>query len=426
VRAALAAADAGMLVRSALVVPQMERVLRSAAAVDVIAAGKAARPMVLAPLLALEAVPFRHVLGISPHPADGLPPEVKWHVAAHPVPDARSVDAGRAALSIAAGASPRDVILVLLSGGASALMAIPAEGISLQDKQLASQRLLSAGAEVHALNTVRKHLSAIKGGQFAAASGAIVLTLAVSDVVGDDLTAIGSGPTVPDSTTFAEALEAIDRYGGLQAYPVPVIRRLADGAAGALPETPKPGDPRLSQSIARVIGGARSALDGAHAAAESLGYRVRVLAEPITGEARVAAQRFLDAATRISRETPGPGHAAPLCILACGETTVHVKGDGRGGRNQEFSLAMARGFESLGATAVGTSLGTDGIDGPTAAAGGMIDSTTLTRAAAAGLAPPEHYLDRNDSYAFFERLQDHILTGPTTTNVGDVQVILVG
>ncbi len=382
--------------------------------------------MVLAPLLALEGIPFRHVLGISPQPAQDLPPLVKWHVTAHPVPDARSVDAGRAALSVATGATARDVILVLLSGGASALMAVPAEGVSLQDKQLTSKRLLTAGAEVHALNTVRKHLSAIKGGQLAAASSAIVLTLAVSDVVGDELTAIGSGPTVPDSTTFAEALEAINRYGGLQGYPAAVIRRLADGAAGALPETPRPDDPRLTHSIARVIGGGRSAVDGARAAAESLGYRVRVLAEPVTGEARVAARRFLDAATRISRDTPGPGQVGPLCIVACGETTVQVTGDGRGGRNQEFSLAMARGFEALGGPAVGTSLGTDGVDGPTDAAGGVVDSTTLARAAAAGLAQPEHYLDRNDSYAFFERLQDHILTGPTTTNVGDIQVILVG
>ena len=205
VRAALAAADAGGLVRQALAAGDIEDALRSAAAVDVVAVGKAARPMLRAAVAAAAQVPLRHVKGVSAHLPEPMPAGATWHAAAHPVPDDRSVAAARAVLGIAAAAHDRDLLILLLSGGASALMALPAAGISLEDKQRTSRRLLTEGAEVHALNAVRKHLSAIKGGQLAAAAGGAVLTLAVSDVVGDDLSAIGSGPTVPDVTTFADA-----------------------------------------------------------------------------------------------------------------------------------------------------------------------------------------------------------------------------
>ncbi|MBI2829190.1 MAG: DUF4147 domain-containing protein [Acidobacteria bacterium] len=420
VRAALDGADAGRLVRGALVSPDVERALRAADAVDVVAVGKAARPMLLAAVAAAK-VPLRHVAGVSAQPLETLPAGARWHTAAHPVPDDRSVAAARAVLDIAAAANDRDLLLLLLSGGASALMALPADGISLQDKQRTSRRLLREGAEIHGLNAVRKHLSAIKGGQLAAAAGGSVLTLAVSDVVGDELCAIGSGPTVPDAATFAEALAELDRYGGRGHYPSAVVARLAGGAGGKIPETPKDGDPRLSRSDARVIGGSRTAIDGARAAAQSLGYVVHVIEEPVTGEARRAARGLMEATSRAVKARGGP-----LCVVAAGETTVRVVGTGRGGRNQECALAMARGLHAVGAAIVAASIGTDGIDGSTDAAGGIVDSTTLARAEAADIGPPERYLEDNNSYVFLDKLGDLIRTGPTNTNVGDLQVILVG
>jgi hydroxypyruvate reductase len=420
-RAALAAADAGGLVRQALVTADIDRALRSGDAVDVVAVGKAAGPMLRAAVAAAATVPIRHVAGVSAQPPQVLPAGARWHTAAHPVPDDRSVAAAWAVLEIAAAANNRDLLLLLLSGGASALMALPADGISLEDKQRTSERLLKEGAEVHALNTVRKHLSAIKGGQLAAAAGGSVLTLAVSDVVGDELSAIGSGPTVPDATTFADALMELDRHGGRDRYPAAVVARLTKGASGAIPETPKPGDSRLSRSDARVIGGSRTAINGARAAAESLGYVVDVIEEPVTGEARLAARGLVDAASRTAKARGGR-----LCILAAGEMTVRVAGRGKGGRNQECALAMARRLDAVGTAVVAASIGTDGVDGPTDAAGGVVDTTTLARAEAADIGPPERYLEDNNSYVFLDELGDLIRTGPTNTNVGDLQVILVG
>lgn len=429
-RAALAAADAGELVRQAIASPAVERALRSADAVDVVAVGKAARPMLLAAVAAAATTPLRHVAGVSAEPPQELPAGATWHTAGHPVPDHRSVAAARAFLGIAAAANRSDLLLLLLSGGASALMALPADGVSLEDKQRTSERLLKEGAEVHALNAVRKHLSAIKGGRLAAAAGGSVLTLAVSDVVGDELSAIGSGPTVPDGTTFADALRELDRYGGRDRYPAVVVGRLTEGARGAIPETPKTGDRRLSRSDAHVIGGSRTAMRGARAAAETLGYAVHVLDEPVTGEARVAGQALVKAASRTVRDAARTfavrGSGQPLCILASGETTVRVTGAGKGGRNQECALAMVRGLDTLGTVVVAASVGTDGVDGPTDAAGGVVDTTTLARAAAADIGSPDRYLEANNSYVFLDELGDLIRTGPTGTNVGDLQVILVG
>jgi hydroxypyruvate reductase len=429
VRAALAAVDAGALVRAALEAPDVIRAVRSAAAIDVVAVGKAALPMILAPPVALPRAAFRHVIGISNHAAEKLPPGVQWHVTSHPVPSAASVEAAQAVLRTARAATARDLLLVLLSGGASAMMALPAEGVSLDEKRRASQQLLKSGAEVHALNAVRKHLSAIKGGQLAAASPGSVLTLAVSDVVGNEPSAIGSGPTVPDATTFADALQALERYGGTSAYPSTVVQRLLDGSNGVVPETPKPGDPRLARSTAHVIGASRTAVDGARAAAGALGYSVHVIEAPVTGEARAAGHGLIETASRLRPPLEAARtftvRETPLCILAAGETTVQVVGAGWGGRNQECALGMVRRLNTFGRRAVGASVGTDGIDGPTDAAGAIVDTTTLSRAMTAGLDAPERYLDNNDSYRFFDRLGDLIRTGPTDTNVGDLQVILV-
>jgi hydroxypyruvate reductase len=301
------------------------------------------------------------------------------------------------------------------------MMALPARGLSLDDKRLTSQRLLQRGAEVHQLNTVRKHLSAIKGGHLAATTHAQVVTLAISDVVGDEPTAIGSGPTAPDPTTFAEALDVLERYGGINGYPDAVVRRLRDGANGIIAETPKPGDVRLARTAVRVIGGSNVAIDAACAAAEALGYVVQVNDEPVVGEARGAGDALVESATRAAL-----AGASPLCMLSSGETTVRVVGSGRGGRNQECTLGMVRRLNSLGRPGVAASVGTDGIDGPTDAAGAIADTTTLSRALTAGLDAPERYLDNNDSHVFFDRLGDLIRTGATNTNVGDLQVILIG
>jgi hydroxypyruvate reductase len=420
VRAALDSADAGGLVRRALADPTHRRTLLRASALDLVAVGKAARAMLIGAVDSSSDLRLRHLLGIGPQREAALPPGSRWYTSAHPIPDDRSVAAALAARDIAAAGRDDDLLVLLLSGGASALMALPAHGISLRDKQRTSELLLHDGAEVHALNAVRKHLSAIKGGQLAAVAGGSVLTLAVSDVVGDDLSAIGSGPTVPDATTFGDALEILDRHGGRHRYPQAVIARLMDGVGGHALETPKPGDLRLARSTPLIIGGARTAVAGARAAAEDRGYVVHVIDAPLVGEARAAARDFLDSAAQVLRRSTGP-----VCVLASGETTVRVSGTGKGGRNQECALAMADGIGHLAAAAVAASVGTDGVDGPTDAAGGIVDSTTLARARAAGIGSPEGYLNDNNSYAFFDSLGDLIRTGPTDTNVGDLQIILV-
>jgi glycerate 2-kinase len=300
-------------------------------------------------------------------------------------------------------------------------MSLPAEGVTLEEKQQTVRRLLEAGADIHELNTVRKHLSAIKGGLLAASCGGRTLTLAVSDVVGDDLSVIASGPTVADPSTFALALAVIARRGGDEAFPVSVVRRLRAGAAGDLPETPDAGDGRLARATAVVIGPQRGAVEGARQAAASRGYAVHVVHDPVTGEARDAAVAHVAHVARVAA-----GLALPACVIAAGETTVTVTGAGKGGRNQEFVFAAARDIAPLGEAAVLTSVGTDGIDGPTDAAGAIGDSTTFARAHATGIDDPDSYLRDNNTYAFFDRLGDLIKTGATRTNVGDIQIVLLG
>ena len=390
--------------RRALSEPDIADTLRAASAVDVIAAGKAAQPMLEACTIACR-VPLRRV-------TTATGPE-----AGHPLPTAGSVAAARRALDVARAADRDAVLVVLISGGASAMMALPVDGVTLEDKQQTVRLLLLGGADIHQLNTVRKHLSAIKGGQLAAASRARVVTLAVSDVIGDDLSMIASGPTVPDATTFRAALQVLDDRGGRAGYPRSVVQHLERGEAGLVPETPKPGDSRLAHSSARVIGNRLTAVEGARTAAEGLGYRVHLVDVPIVGEARRAALPLVTAARTA---TAGDGRA---CMLASGETTVTVTGTGKGGRNQELALAMIPHLHVLGDTVAAASVGTDGIDGPTDAAGALVDSTTSARVAAAGLAAGT-YLDDNNSYAFFDALGDLIRTGPTGTNVGDLQIIL--
>jgi hydroxypyruvate reductase len=349
-----------------------------------------------------------------------LPERAVWQDAGHPLPTEGSVAGARRALEIAQTAAADDLLLVLLSGGGSALMALPADGLSLQQKQQTARMLMEQGADIYELNTVRKHLSSIKGGQLAAAARGSVLTLAVSDVVGDNLSVIASGPTVPDDSTFDQALAILDRRGGRAAYPDAVVERLRGGVAGAIAETPKTGDPALARAAARVIGPQRGAIDGARVAAEARGYHVLVIADPVTGEARHSAVAHVERVAESSRAMP-----RPLCVISSGETTVTVRGSGKGGRNQEFAFAMASSLSRLGGTVAAASIGTDGIDGPTDAAGAMVDPSTFMRAQQRGIDTPHRYLDNNDTYAFFDAVGDLIRTGPTCTNVGDLQVILI-
>jgi len=344
-------------------------------------------------------------------------PPLEAIAAGHPVPTAASELAGRGALQIAARAGVDERLLVLLSGGASALLAAPAEGITLEEKQRTTEVLLRAGTSIHELNAVRKHLSALKGGQLAAASSAPAYTLAISDVVDDDLSVIGSGPTISDRSTFADALAILERHGGLQAFPDSVVSRMSRGAAGSIAETPKPGDVRLALGQARVIGGRHDAMNGAAGEAERLGYRTLVAEAPVTGEARHTAVAWTQNVERVL------GADGPACIVSSGETTVHVTGSGRGGRNQEFTLALSSALTSIGRPVVCASVGTDGIDGPTDAAGAMADSTTVERAQRLGLHPIAS-LENNDAYSFFAAIGDLVKTGPTGTNVGDIQIVL--
>lgn len=363
----------------------------------------------------------RRVMGVGPGHSGALPGHADWYQAGHPIPTDASMAAARRALQLASAAGEQDLLVLLLSGGASSLMALPAGPLSLDVKQKTVCTLLESGADIHELNTVRKHISAIKGGRLAAACPGSVLTLAVSDVVGDDVSVIGSGPAVGDPSTWAMALDVFDRFGGRSAYPPEAVTWLQRGLAGEFPDTPTSDDPRLSRAAARVIGGRDVALDAARRVAVSLGYHVLVVEQPVVGEARVAAAAHAALVARAIRSSP-----RPLCVLSAGETTVHVTGRGKGGRNQEFALAMAGEIAALGARVAAASVGTDGVDGPTDASGAFVDSTTVARANAAGLDAPRVYLEDNNAYAFFEVLNDLIKTAPTSTNVGDLQAVLIG
>ena len=419
-RAAVEGVDAGGLVRRAVAQTAIQDRITTAPTIDVIAAGKAAGVMLTAFVEALGAPP-RSMIAIGPSPRPALlPAGAEWFEAGHPLPTEGSIAGARRAIDLATGMSDRGLLAVLLSGGGSALMALPVSAVSLEEKQGTVRLLLEHGADIHELNTVRKHLSGIKGGQLAAAARGRVLTLAVSDVVGDDLSVIASGPTVPDASTYHAALAVLARRGGRGAFPEAVVAHLERGAAGLVPETPKPGESRLAHGDAHVIGPQRGALVAAQQKAEALGYTVRVAAEPITGEARVAGVAHVARARDLLAAVP-----RPACLLASGETTVTVVGTGKGGRNQECAFAMGTTLQDLGPGVVAASFGTDGIDGPTDAAGAVVDTTTFARAAVAGIDDATIYLRNNDTYTFFDRLGDLIRTGPTNTNVGDVQVILV-
>ena len=383
----------------------------------VIAVGKAA-PFMADTFAKLAGDRIRDGIVIGTHLPIDLPGRLGWIPSSHPLPDARSVAAGRRAIEVAQRTSTDDTLVVLLSGGASALMAVPAGELALEDKRTAVNALLMAGADITALNTIRKHLSAVKGGRLAAAAPGPTVCLAISDVVGDDLSVIGSGPTVPDPSTYRDAWNYVDRFG-VEDLLTPAARDyLRAGLDGKIPETPKAGDPRLMKSVTRVIGGRFNAMHGAAAAARALGYEVVISDAPIVGDARTMGPIVLERARELAA-----GNKRPMAVIASGETTVKVVGTGKGGRNQEIALSVAKLLADETAEIALGSLGTDGIDGPTDAAGAYADATTIARARQRAV-DADAYLADNNAYAFFQKLDDLIITGPSTTNVGDLQIVL--
>lgn len=416
-RAAVQAADPRKTVRAALEREDFSRYRR----IFIVGAGKASAAMAQA----AEQVLGRRIHGGWINTKDGhLAPlrRVTLHEASHPVPDARGVEGARRIAEIAAQAQEGDLLVCLISGGGSALLPLPAEPVTLEEKQKTTRLLLACGATIQEINAVRKHLSAIKGGRLARlAQPAHVLALLLSDVVGDPLDVIGSGPAAPDTSTFAAAWAVIEKYGLQGKIPARARRLLEDGLAGRIEETPKPGDACFLRTRNVIVGSNRLAVDAAARKARELGYRPLVLSTTIEGETRDIAAMH----AAIAREIVATGRPArpPVCVISGGETTVTLRGQGKGGRNQEFALAAAIALEGLPGV-LAFSAGTDGTDGPTDAAGAMADGATLARAAAAGL-DARRALRENDSYPFFQRLGDLVMTGPTGTNVMDVRLMLV-
>ena len=340
--------------------------------------------------------------------------------ARHPVPDYRSEQAARRIVRLLESLSERDLVLVVLSGGASSLLAAPAVGLTLKEKQHTTRLLLRSGATIREINTVRKHLSGIKGGRLANATSATVISLILSDVPGDDPATIGSGPMAPDPSTFADAKRVLDAYGIRNRIPLAVRRHVDHGVRGRIPDTPKPGEALFSRIRHHVIGNNRAAIECMAKRARALGLRPLILTTTLCGEAREIGKLFGE----LSREMHVSGNPIkpPACLLAGGELTVTVKGKGIGGRAQEFALAAAPSIDGLSRVFV-AGFGTDGIDGPTTAAGAIVDGRTISRAKQKGVSFEAALLE-NDSHGFFDRVGGHVVTGPTRTNVNDVYMIL--
>ncbi len=342
--------------------------------------------------------------------------------AGHPIPDDNGIEGSRRIQRLLKDAGAQDLVLFLLSGGGSALLPFPAEGITLAEKQEVTQLLLDCGADIKEINTIRKHISQMKGGWLARwAYPSTVIAFILSDVVGDPLDVIASGPTVPDTSTFKEAWGILEKYALVRKIPFSIERHLLLGREGKIEETPKPADPAFERVYNILIGSNILALRAARKEASSLGLNTLILSSSIVGETREAA-RFH---TAIAREVLASGNPLPkpACLISGGETTVTIRGHGLGGRNQEFALAGALEIGGLERVVL-LSGGTDGTDGPTDAAGAIADDTTLKRAELMGLDAKSH-LEDNDAYPFFKNLGDLLITGPTHTNVMDVRILLV-
>ncbi|HSW29783.1 MAG TPA: glycerate kinase [Longimicrobiales bacterium] len=394
------------------------------AAIDrvyVVGMGKAAAVMALA----LEDLLWDRIRGgmVSVKHGHRVPlKRIQVREASHPIPDAAGVGAATEMASLLAATGPRDLVFCVISGGGSALLPAPAEGLTLEDKQETTRQLLACGATIQEINAIRKHLSRLKGGRLARlAEPSTLASLVLSDVVGDPLDAIASGPTVPDPTTFQDCLTILARYGLERGIPERVRRVLDRGIRGELSETPKPGDTAFERTQNLIVGSNALALDAARGKAQALGYNTLILSGVVEGETRDVARNHAAIARGIlATGNPVP---RPACVLSGGETTVTIRGPGRGGRNQEFALAAALEVDGVEGVLL-FSGATDGTDGPTDAAGAWADGSTVTRGSKAGL-DAAAMLRANDSHTFFRGVGDLLVTGPTRTNVMDLRIVLV-
>ena len=342
--------------------------------------------------------------------------------AGHPLPDEAGFQGARQIIQFLEPMDEKDLVFFLISGGGSALLPFPVEGLTLEDKQNVTKILLEVGANIHEINTLRKHLSRVKGGRLAkVAYPATLISLILSDVIGDDLDSIASGPTVPDHSTFADCMDILDKYQITYQLPSVVVDILKKGTHGEIEDTPKAGDPAFERTKNLIIGSNILAVKAAAEKAGELGYNPLILSTFIEGETKDVAR----AHAAIAKEILNSGNPIkrPACVISGGETTVTIRGKGKGGRNQEFSLAAAIEIDGVEGTVI-LSAGTDGTDGPTDAAGAVADGRTVSRARNLGL-NPDDYLRDNDSYHFFEALNDLIITGPTYTNVMDLRLVLI-
>ncbi len=348
--------------------------------------------------------------------------KIKFVEAGHPIPSESGVEGARQMLDLVSGLGPRDVVICLISGGGSALMPLPAEGIELSELQEVTQLLLKSGATIQEFNATRKHLSAFKGGQLArAACPARIITLIISDVIGDRLDTIASGPACWDLTTYRDAFSVLEKYELTEKVPTSVMTRLRDGVKGILPETPKVGEECFQNACYRIIASNVDALKMAAEVGKAHDLNIHVLTAAMQGEARQVGADLARVAKEICQT--GKPIPVPALLLSGGETTVTVRGKGAGGRNQELALSAALGLAGLENAAI-VSFGTDGIDGPTDAAGAVADGFTLQRAGEIGLDICA-YLENNDSYHFFKELGDLVMTGPSGTNIMDVTALII-
>lgn len=351
-----------------------------------------------------------------------LSSKIKINEAGHPVPDAAGMAGAREIVQFLEARRADELVICVISGGGSAIFPLPQEGITLEEKQEMTRQLLACGADIKEINAIRKHISRVKGGQLARiAQPATLITLILSDVIGDPLDSIASGPTAADSTTFQDCVNILTKYQLWGKIPRSIEQHLQAGAAGKIPDTPKAGDPAFTSTHNVIVGSNWQAVQAAEQAAAALGYRTLILSTFIEGETRDVARVH----AAIAKEVRKSGHpiAAPACILSGGETTVTIRGTGLGGRNQEFVLAAAMDLRDMDNVVV-LSAGTDGTDGPTDAAGALADGKSIARAQQLSLNASD-YLQNNDSYHFFAALGDLIKTGPTNTNVMDLRIVLI-
>ena len=424
--AALKAVEPGRAVRKhldlrgdELIVDGVSRNISSVERIRLVGAGKAVCPMASAVVeILVDRLTDGLVIAKRGHAQGGLGPgPVEVVEASHPLPDSAGVDAAARIAGLAVELRERDLMIAVIAGGTSSLLTAPANGLTLDDLREVGDLLLRSGANIREFNAVRKHLSAITGGRLAElAAPASMVCLALSDVVGDAIDAVGSGPTAPDPTTFADAWSALERYRLSDRVPASVREHLLAGVDGRVAETPKPGNPIFDRVQNAIVGSNRMAAEAAVNAAGELGLSAALVTTSMEGEAREVAK----VAASLLREVDSAKRPVerPACLVLGGETTVTVNGGGKGGRNQELALSAAietRGMNDV----VVVSLATDGNDGPTDAAGAVATGETASQAAALGL-DPVVFLNENDSYRFFDALGDLISTGPTLTNVGDL------